>query len=359
MQRAAPTARPHLAFSATDKKNTPAEIYAGPARAAMTAGRGHGNLVAMRHIVTENRPMKHAALTAALVLAAATAASAQSNNLYTRGSVQYDYLSSNGSDVSFAYADLAIGFGFGGGSSLPMGFELGVLGIASDSGGPFDNRAALFPTFWVDTSVGRFSVGAPRSAVGSAIQIPRFGGSRYLSLIFGEAIGVTDFVQVYGEAHSYGARFDGFIGGFDAGLSVHQFTGTASDATSVTGYFGRDYGALDFTVGFEAINTGSTDLRNYLAQVGYDAGQFGGHLTLVDANLSSDLLVLVDAFYKPLDWLTLNAGYGTAGSSDDFYSVNAEVSFLKNGYAGVGYLDGFGGGGNGVTSAYVGWKLNY
>jgi hypothetical protein len=303
--------------------------------------------------------MNRTATAIAILLAGATAASAQSNNLYTSGSIQYDYLSSNGSDVSFAYADFAVGFGFGGGSSLPMGFELGVLGIASDSGGPFDSRAALFPTFWVDTAMGRFSVGAPRSAVSSAIQIPRFGGSRYVSLLLSSTIGVTDFVQLVGEAHSYGARFDGSIGGFDAGLSVHQFTEGASDATSVTGYFGRDYGALDFALGFEAINTGSSDFQTYVAQVGYDAGQFGGHLTLADSSSSSEVIVMVDAFYKPIDWLTLNAGYLGTGSSSELYSVNAEASFMKNGYAGIGYIDSLGGSGSGITTAYVGWKLNY
>lgn len=312
----------------------------------------------MWQFVSENRTMKRLVLTAAALLAGAGVASAQSGSLYTSGSVQYDYLTSNGSDLSFAYADFALGFGFGGVSSLPMGFELGVLGIAADGGGPVSSEIALFPTFWVDTSVGRFSAGVPRSAFGSAIQLPRMGGSKYASLLFAPALNMTDFLPLIGNINSYGLRFDGAIGSLDAGLSVHGFTDTGSDATSVTGFIGRDYGALDFVVGFESISSSGSSQQTYAAQIGYDVGLYGARLTLADTSLSSDMLALVDAFYRPIDWLTLNASYATVGGSNDFYGINAEASFLKNGYAGIGYLSDFGGS-DGITSVYVGWKLNY
>jgi hypothetical protein len=306
--------------------------------------------------------MKRVALTAALVLAGAGVATAQSSGLYTSGYVQHDYLNPSGSssDANFSSADFVVGYGFGGAGSLPMGVELGVLAFAIDSGGPAQTKHALFPTFWVDTSVGRFSVGAPRSAVGSAIRIPRIGGTAYLPLMISISLAQTDYVPLMGgNIHSYGVRYDGSVGGFDAGLSLHGFTGSASDAHSLTGVIGRDYGAFSFAVGFDALQTPSYSEQTYLAQLGYDAGRYGGHLTLAANSDSNDLLTVADVFYKPIDWLTLNASYLNSSGSDDLYGLNAEVSFLKNGYAGVGYIDGFGGGSDYLTTVYAGWKLNY
>ncbi len=303
--------------------------------------------------------MKRAALLTTALLAGAGNAQAQSSGFYTDGFVEYGYLTGDGDEISMGYADFSLGFGFGGGSSLPMGFDLGVLGGVIDGFGPSDSEFVLFPTVWLDTSVGRFSIGTPRSAIGSAFDLPNLGGSNILKVELNAFVNITDYVPLLSGVNSYGARFDGNFGGFDTGLSVHGFTGVGSDSTSITGFVGRDYGAIDWVIGVESFSFSGISRQSYFAQVGYDVDQCGGSLTLIDGDMTPNLLVVLGGFYKPLDWLTLNATYINFGSSNDTIGVSAEASFLKNGYAGIGYLDSIGGGGSGITTAYVGWKLNY
>ncbi|MDP3861625.1 MAG: hypothetical protein Q8Q63_08580, partial [Phaeovulum sp.] len=183
--------------------------------------------------------MKRAALILTMLLAGAGAVSAQvgSSSFYSNGSLQYEYLgNTSGASQTFATADFNVGMGFGGISSAPMGFELGVFSFAGDSG----ERYVLFPTLWMDSAYGRFSVGAPRSALGSALSFPNIGGSSILSLELRSIANLTDFVVLdESDVRSFGARFDGAVGSLDAGLSVHGFTGSGEGDYSVTGVVGR------------------------------------------------------------------------------------------------------------------------
>ncbi|WP_372837946.1 hypothetical protein [Phaeovulum sp.] len=301
--------------------------------------------------------MKHLALATSILLAGATSAQAQSGGVYTSGLIEYSYNAT--SDISIAYADFSLGFEFGS-DDLPMGFDLGILGFANDGGGSISSYSSLYPTFWVDTSIGRFSIGVPRSALGSKIDLPAIGSTTMLDLMYGYFIKLTDYLPLVTDVDSYGARFDGAFGGFEAGISVHDLSNAVGSATTVTGYISRDFGAFDFTLGFEDVDQSPISQRSYFAQIGYDVGTYGGHLTVIDPSVltAPGVMVMLDGFYKPNDWLKLSAAYASQEGASDLYSVNAEASFLKNGYAGIGLWEASGGTGSNTT-LYVGWKLDY
>ncbi|MDP2062555.1 MAG: hypothetical protein Q8J98_05550 [Phaeovulum sp.] len=301
--------------------------------------------------------MKTMAVAALAVLAGSGAAFSQgvgSSPVYANGMIQYEYLGQGGDWVDFGYGDLALGLR-GNLGNKTVGLELGVVAIGSSEGS--FSRSALFPTVWVETSFGKFSAGVPRSAMASRIKVPTIAGTYYFTDFYQLAFNFTDMALLQGGVDSYGVRYDGAFGGFDVGLSAHHLSSGSGSGTSITGFVGRDYGALDFAVGFEHLQGDSSSETTYTATLGYDVGLYGARLTLGDSFMMADSAYSLEAFYRPLDWLKVKASYGNyAGSS--IYGVNAEASFLKNGYVGVGYFDSpdFG---EGFATAYAGWKLNY
>lgn len=300
--------------------------------------------------------MKRLAFTLAALLASTGAAAAQSNGFYGTGSIQYEYLlPGDGSTHKLGATDLTIGTAFGGGGSAEFGVELGAMWFMNETS---LNEYVLFPTLWMDSAYGRFSIGAPRSAAGSAISFPRIGGSNAVLLEFRYITDITDYIALDSDSRSYGVRYDGQLGSFDAGLSLHGFTGAIEGYHSVTGSVGRDYGAFEFALAFESVSGPSESFTTYIGKLGYDAGRYGAHLTVASGDRFPDTISVADAFYRPLGWLTLEATVANFGGSENLYGASAEASFLDNAYAGVGILDKAGSGDPAYT-AYVGWKLNY
>ncbi len=305
--------------------------------------------------------MKKTVLSMVALLAGSGAAFAQSGGsspLYANGFVQYEYLS-GADEVDFWFGDFALGLrgAFGG---TPVGFDLGVLAVGSTQ--EDFSTSALFPTVWAETAYGKFSLGRPRSAMASRIKVPPIAGTYYFTDDIQVAFNFTDMAVLQGGVDSYGLRYDGNFNGFDVGLSWHHLEGIGGkgmggNGTSLTGFVGRDYGAFDFAVGFEHLQGEGNSETTYVATLGYDVGTYGARVSLGDSFLMPDSAYSVEAFYRPLDWLKVTASYGNYASAA-VYGANAEASFLKNGYAGIGYFDGDGFS-SGITTAYVGWKLNY
>ncbi|MBW6506275.1 MAG: hypothetical protein K0B00_05915 [Rhodobacteraceae bacterium] len=301
--------------------------------------------------------MKTTVLAMAALIAGSGTAFAQSGDtspVYANGFVQYEYLSDSSDGVDFGFGDFAVGLqgAFGGNK---VGFDLGVIAVGSIQ--EDFSESALFPTFWTETSFGKFSIGRPRSAMASRIKVPPIAGTYYYTDFIQMAFNVTDMAVLQASAESYGLRYDGSFSGYDVGLSWHHLEGVGGSGTSLTGFVARDYGAFDFALGFEHLQGNGTNETTYVATLGYDVGTYGARLSLGDSFIMPDSAYSVEAFYRPLDWLKVTASYGNY-ASNVVYGANAEVSFLQNGYAGVGYFDGDGFP-SGFTTAYVGWKLNY
>lgn len=291
------------------------------------------------------------------LLATATLAQAQTADqpMYVSGDLRFDYADTNGGDADLAQIDISLGLRMGAPGGNPLGFELGIKGYESAE---FDlSDYALFPTLWVETGYGKFSVGAPRSALADRIETPRFGGSRIADPLLDGALNTTEALATLGDQSFYGLRYDGTFGDYDVGASWHHFDNNADTLTAVVA---RDLGAFDFALGVELIDAPGLNEENLLATLGYDAGQYGGRFTWGQSGIVGDTDgVALEGFYKPFDPLTLGASWGRidAGSDPHILGVSAEMEFLTNGYAGVGYVDAEDA--DNAATAWVGWKLDY
>lgn len=291
------------------------------------------------------------------LLAGTALASAQSlgGMGYVTGEMQFEYGWANGGSGDLTRADLALGLDFGGVSAGRFGAELGLKGYFSAEGS--NALYALFPTLWYEGGYGRLTVGVPRSAMADRVAMPKFGGS-YMTHSFTEMFfNFTEAAQMFHDDIAYGIRYDTVLGGYDLGVSYHHFDQFGVDM--LTAGIARNYGAWDFAIGFEAMTDDIADNNNIAATLGYDNGVYGARLTAGQTGMADGFGYALDAFYRPVDKLKLEATYANydfAGIGS-VYGVNAEYAVFDTAVLGAGYVRGdyFGD----IYGVYLRWNLDY
>ena len=309
--------------------------------------------------------MKQAAGAAALAVAAVflstgiSAAQSLPAGFTLKGRAQADFLFDNGRSSDFQFLDLTFG-ATPAATGGPVGFEVGVKGFR---GGKADfSESLIFATVSYETGFGKFSAGIPRPATSDFFELPRVAGTNIFGALAGVGLTTTEGTAMFGNQNYVGVRYDyGFANGLKFAASYHDFTDSRTSTFAAA--MGYDDGTYDAAFGLEYIDTtGGTDMT-YSARFGYDAGQWGAGGMFSEAGIIDTRTLAIDAFYRPMDKVTLSAAWAhfdskSKGDSSAF-GVSAEYAFWEGAYVGAGLADSDVPAFDVNANVYLGWKFDY
>ena len=277
------------------------------------------------------------------------------------------YFSNGSLDDWFYRGDLDLGFApVANGNGVGFGFSLGIDAV----GGGIKDESAFYPAIDLVTSVGKFSVGVPRSVLDRGI-LPesKFAGASYLDL---EIRGVQASYVGYGYLMSnnqvYGARYDGTFGNTRLGFSAHNIARPFGDEQSYA-----------FAVNHMLPNAGRfEDVQIYGAvehltapggnDTSYRIGTEGRiNKTKLGLSYSDNRVPFGVKFshayleHAITPDLSVSAAYGRAdvggGTINNVYGLGARYDFLDKAYVKASYIDTDAASTDPIWEAMVGWEF--
>ncbi|MEE9454383.1 MAG: hypothetical protein V3V13_08380 [Paracoccaceae bacterium] len=273
----------------------------------------------------------------ALISGNAAAQSTPFEGAYFNGFVDYEHGVISGTSGEILTAELNMGFAprnFG--SSMAVGFDL-EIDVFDTS---FISGTALYPSLFIDGTYGRFSIGLPRSVIGSYISRPSFANSSLDNFVLNNSrrsamyagnIGFPDFNT------DYGIRYDGQIGNTEFGASYHKVTSNG-DAFNIYGLAARHkIGMTQIFGGIEFLT--SNGFSNENIHIGFETryDQFSGGATYSNSSETH-----VFANYHMNDQIEFNASFWNRDTRANRYGLGVKYGFWEGAYvdAGVVYRNG-------------------
>jgi hypothetical protein len=268
-----------------------------------------------------------------------TPASAQSaqEGFYTNGYAELSYFNSGSSDQTLGYSEATIGYN----TSSGFGAEIGIDALITED----EDVSALYGALTYQSSFGKLSLGAPRSALDAYLaNVPTVGG--ILQFKIGE-IGLTKrsyvtLVHLQSDNDTpVGLRYDGTFGATNVGASYHRIEDT--DVYDVAANY--QVGQSVLTGAIESISGAGVNETRYFLGVESKFGQvaagllYSGNFAFGDTNATE-----LYAKYKPLDQLELTAtalNIDTGSDTTTLYGLAADYNFSQGAYVQAGVADSF------------------
>lgn len=263
---------------------------------------------------------------------------------YSDGRIELGYYDSGSNNQGYAYLETDLGWEPQTGG---IGFSLGIDAFAQEDG---DTDAALYPALVYSSTIGRFSIGAPRPVLTDGdgyIPAMVLGKSTIADLQLGTFIGsYAGTSALFGDEPLYGLRYDGSFGNTKVGFSYHRLdSGTDYDIYNLA--FRHELGAIsswpNLAVfgGYERFEQADADSFRLGIEGGSDT--WSGGLVWVGADgLGPDDLVLAYTDFQITEALSgaASLGYLESGGFDSMlYSLGLEYTFANNVYVKASYLD--------------------
>jgi hypothetical protein len=266
------------------------------------------------------------------------------SGFYIVGYAELSYVITDSNDEFLGRAELDMGFlPNSGGSSLPIGFSLGIDGFSFDG----TTEVALYPALvFALGSNHSVSVGVPRSVVDHGY-IPDTvnGRNAFVDLQFSQftesvLAGVYLLVGLdFGDV--YGARYDGVFGNTKVGASYNRIDGGV-DADVYSIAFSHAFspaGSIPPILifgGIEHLDISGGNLTSYTIGIESRNDKIGGGIKFVDSHdLIGARFVEVYGDYRFTKAITGKVSVlniSGSGNSDTLYGAELEYGFLENGY---------------------------
>ncbi|MCP5376923.1 MAG: hypothetical protein H6904_07590 [Rhodobacteraceae bacterium] len=252
------------------------------------------------------------------------------------GRIEYEGLRTAGPDESLLYADLDVSFDFGAGS-MGLGLDLGVLAYDANN----SSDSAIFAALTYGTPHGKFSIGAPRGALGDYSRMPAVGGISYLDLEMGPFTrGFVDYAALSNDETPLGLRYDGQYGSLAVSASYHNFNDLDAEIVDLAASY--ESGIFFVTGGLEFLSDSTDDVTLAHIELGAKGDYYSAGIgfTNIDSSVPDATMAWASYSALPNTDLTLSV-FDTSGTT--IWGLSGEWRFLNYSFVQLGVADVTGG----------------
>ena len=267
------------------------------------------------------------------------------------GKLEYEHMSSNGSDQSFGLLNADLSYE----SASGFGGFIGVQAISAGS-----SAEALYGALSYSGDFGKIQIGAPRGALNDYVSSPMIAGLDFFDLQAGMFSGsVLPVLFLESGQSQIGVRYDGSFGAANVGLSYHDLDGGQVIDAAMTYSFGDTV----VKAGTELVRDSGSTRNSVFIGAEHDFGQVtaGGIVGSSDFFGPTLRTVKLYAVYSPTDRLDLTAtvlNIDSSGPNGTFYGIAANYDLTNGIFVEAGYMGSSGSGfGTDIAGLSVGVKF--